>query len=171
MAAEAENAEIVTISDFIELPVDIKEQSVPIGTALDELVLPDTLEAVCADKDTNAEENGQDESITEGEETVEIDTDTEINKDTETSAEPAADTVMQAETDSFVMPEYRTEHVIDVKTLEADSESEDNDTEKEKATDISGKSVTIENIIWQSECPLSRVKVREKIFGFYFYLC
>ena len=213
-AAEAENAEIITISDFTELPDDIREQVVPVGTALEELVLPDTLEAVCDNADTvpdtgtsdsqvgggnvgkdkddteeiapgedagqeegkipkspetgsdnDAKDNGedtetpkaetpdietpdtetneQDETVTEEEDTVETDTDT--------SAEPAADTVMQADTGSFVMPEYQTENVIEVKTLEADSESEDNNTGKEEATDISGERVTIENITWQSE--------------------
>lgn len=41
----AEKTETV-ISSFTELPETVKEQTVPVGTAIEELVLPDTLEAV-----------------------------------------------------------------------------------------------------------------------------
>ena len=57
-AAEEENAEAIAISDFAELPEDVREQTVPVGTTLDELVLPDTLEAVCAGTDTSDSQVG-----------------------------------------------------------------------------------------------------------------
>ena len=34
-AAETENTEIITISDFTELPAEIREQTVPVGTTLE----------------------------------------------------------------------------------------------------------------------------------------
>ena len=63
-AAEAENSEIITVSAFAELSNDIMEQTVPIGTELSELVLPDTLEVVCVKTDSNTEPD-TDENIEE----------------------------------------------------------------------------------------------------------
>lgn len=52
-ASAAEKEKIITA--FAELPDDIKEQTVPVGTTLEELLLPDTLEAVCAAADTDTQ--------------------------------------------------------------------------------------------------------------------
>lgn len=53
-AGETESGQY--ISDFTVLPENIREQTVPLGTELDELSLPDTLEAYAAGK--NEEESG-----------------------------------------------------------------------------------------------------------------
>ena len=50
-AAEIENTEKILIFGFSGLSDDIKEQTVPVGTTLEELLLPDTLEAVCVQAD------------------------------------------------------------------------------------------------------------------------
>ena len=102
-AAEAENAEIITVSAFVGLPDDIKVQSVPIGTALYELKLPNTLEAVCAvaDVDTDTDEDtdtdadaGTDKDADEG-----TDTDTDVDKDVDTDADVDPDVDTDTDTD------------------------------------------------------------------------
>ena len=232
---EVYNAEGRTISAFIELPDDIKVQSVPVGTALDELKLPDTLEAVCvvtvadvdadAGTDTNADvdagadiddgagtDTDADADVVVDEDTdtgisddidvntdVDVDTDTGVGADTDIDTDAGADKDADIDTDagadkdadvdadtdtnagadedvyvdvsneadlnadtyidtdvapdddtlgggtvdaesdtekvetfSVTMPEYQTEHVIEVKTLEAGT-------------------ITIENVTWQSK--------------------
>ena len=199
------------ISAFSELPNHIREQVVPMGTMLDELLLPDTLEAVCVTTHTAPDELGDtsdDAEEIESEEEMdseEAEPDEEIDSDEEALDDPAADSekktpedeidspsdkvndagedasaegadgmeadaptqtpevgeevsdgeqsaddataageepqteagvgadiAMQVETGSFTMPEYQTENVIEVKTLEAGT-------------------LTIENVTWQSE--------------------
>ena len=208
--ARAQSEEGRIIIAFIELPDDIREQVVPVGTTLEELVLPDTLEVVCANADTDtktdtdttgsqvggdnvdqdkddAEEvvpgEGDDaEDVTPDEETEQGEEETpdspeddseEKNQDNagddseeespseengtgtgtpleeegshkQDSTESGSDEVaMQVVTGSFVMPEYRTENVIEVQTLEMEPVSEH--------TEITEETVTIENITWQSE--------------------
>lgn len=46
----AERADAV-ITGFADLPEDIREQTVPLGTTIEELTLPDTLEAYIVEKD------------------------------------------------------------------------------------------------------------------------
>ena len=253
-AAEAENEEIITISDFAELPDDIREQTVPVGTSLEELELPDALEAVCVvacadvDADTDADTNvgadadegtdadtgadtdadtgadtdadtGADTDADKGTDTdmdtdadqstdaeadtnsgdnatldegVDTDTDTDVDSDADTDTDADidagndADTSVDTDTDvdvtpedntlgesvadaegdtekietfSVTMPEYQTEHIIEVKTMEADSltgnsdeHSEDSkDTEPSVIPETSQETITIANIIWQSE--------------------
>lgn len=43
---EGETEDILHISGFMELPMEIREQTVPVGTEWNELLLPDTLEVV-----------------------------------------------------------------------------------------------------------------------------
>lgn len=46
------------ITGFADLPDDIREQTVPLGTAIEELTLPDTLEAYIVEKDAENEGGG-----------------------------------------------------------------------------------------------------------------
>ncbi|MDE7339835.1 MAG: hypothetical protein K2N80_04635 [Lachnospiraceae bacterium] len=53
----------VYVSSFGELPVEVREQTVPLGTGEEELALPNTLEAFAAapeDKDSSGDANGED---------------------------------------------------------------------------------------------------------------
>ncbi len=49
-AGESEREDRQYVSDFVTLPEEVREQTVPLGTGLDELSLPDTLEAVVTRK-------------------------------------------------------------------------------------------------------------------------
>ncbi len=61
-AAESEQSEVMYISDFKALPEEIRGQTVPVGTTLSELTLPDTLEAVAAgERPSGDEENGSED--------------------------------------------------------------------------------------------------------------
>lgn len=91
-AAEAEKSEIITVSAFAELPDDIKMQSVPVGTALEELKLPATLEVVCASVDADTEAD-----VDEG-----TDTDTDTDTDTEADADADVDTGTDTDADADV---------------------------------------------------------------------
>ena len=58
-AAEIQNS---TISAFIDLPEEIREQTVSVGMPLEDLLLPDTLEAVCMETaPMKSPENGSEE--------------------------------------------------------------------------------------------------------------
>ena len=212
------NADSRTISAFYKLPDDIIEQTVPIGTKLTELVLPNKLEAVCVEADTNAtpdtdknpgassenEDNTEDitpgeETDTEdealeddsqaeeddaeaengkteddkdkddnfigedqspegndtqeseeeyGEDTEEKDKEETIGTDAGTFTESAKEAAIQTETGSFVMPEYRSENIVEVKTLEKDSQAEEAGVD---TSGVSQETIIIENITWQSE--------------------
>ncbi len=79
------------ISGFTALSDEIREQTVPVGTALTELLLPDTLEAVITeekqpseDMDDKSEESGREDGENDGEET---DGDTNGTEDMDGSAE------------------------------------------------------------------------------------
>ena len=187
---ETPNTEGRIITAFAELPDDIREQIVPVGTALEELILPDTLEAVYANTDIDADtdaktdtdtsdsqvgwgnvdqdngdaeevepgEGDDNEDVTPNEETEQGEEENRLEENgteaetpleeegnhkkdpTETGSDEVA---VQTETGSFVMPEYRTENVIEVQTLEMEPVSEH--------TEITEETVTIENITWQSE--------------------
>ena len=67
---EVQNPESGIITAFAELPDDIREQVVPVGTTLEELMLPDTLEVVCVAAETNTgidTENADEQSLTNSE--------------------------------------------------------------------------------------------------------
>lgn len=57
------------ISDFSKLPEEVRKQRVPVGTALEELVLPDTLEAIVL-LDTKSTEETEDSEGTENSEEI-----------------------------------------------------------------------------------------------------
>ncbi len=62
-AAEREKEEKdLYISGFSDLPEEIKEQTVPLGTGLEELTLPDTLEAVVVQDGQGSAENSDEDA-------------------------------------------------------------------------------------------------------------
>lgn len=102
---EAWNMEGRTISAFAEVSDEVREQIVPVGTTLDELILPDTLEAVCgtayADPDELGDTSDDAEEIESEEEmdSEEAEPDEEIVFDEETPDDPAADSEEKTSTE------------------------------------------------------------------------
>ena len=74
------------ISDFSELPEEVREQSVSVGTALDELVLPDTLEATVLIETEKTEETEEEKNS--GEEKDKEETENPEEKDPEEPENP-----------------------------------------------------------------------------------
>ena len=139
------------ISEFISLPEDIKEQTVTVGTALEDLSLPDTLEAVIVrveqpsevpgeeleDEEKGEKEEKEPDNIVSGEVVEENGKDTETGADTETTTDTDEDvkTETDTETDTDTKTETDTETDENVKT-ETDTETdEDTKTEADAETD------------------------------------
>ena len=85
-----EEKDTVYVAGFAELPEEVKEQTVSVGTDLDGLTLPDTLEAsvILSDGENNAEDAGQE---AEGEEPETGETDNEELETDDTQTEDVAD--------------------------------------------------------------------------------
>ncbi len=184
----------VYVAGFARLPEEVRKQTVPVGTGAEELILPDTLEAVVAipegevlpedaeeemqtppedaEEETGAppEDEGEETEVpsetagketesseAEGTETEESADDTQPEQ--EANGENADDNAVDSgesassvqtgqtedaeptqETHTVTMPEYQAENVITVETLENTQE-----------TGTKEETVTIEDIIWQSE--------------------
>ena len=166
-AEEAGESETETryVSAFAALPNEVKEQTVPVGTALSELSLPDTLEAVVTGQpsedtagkpeDDGEEDAGENAGETGGEEPPAEDDGEEDSgeNDGETGGEepPAEDDGEEdsgenagaengngQETHTVTLPEYYAENVISVQILE--------NTWEEKREET----VTIGGVTWQS---------------------
>ncbi len=166
-AEEAGESETETryVSTFVALPDEVKEQTVPVGTALSELSLPDTLEAVVTGQpsedtagkpeDDGEEDSGENDGETGGEEPPAEDDGEEDSgeNDGETGGEesPAEDDGEEdagenagaengngQETHTVTLPEYYAENVISVQILE--------NTQEEKREET----VTIGGVTWQS---------------------
>ncbi len=71
--AEEKPEQTQYVSGFAELPEEIREQTVPVGTGLEELSLPDTLEAVVTLESQSSEEEGKGPEDDGGEDTGEND--------------------------------------------------------------------------------------------------
>lgn len=71
-ADRTEQTEVRYVSGFAALPEEVREQTVPVGTGLEKLQLPDTLEAVVTgrqpseDKEENMDESGTEQGGTTG---------------------------------------------------------------------------------------------------------
>ena len=77
-AAEREKEEKdLYISGFSDLPEEIKEQTVPLGTGLEELTLPDTLEAVVVQDGQGSAENSDEDA--DDREIGDVDEETDAN--------------------------------------------------------------------------------------------
>ena len=166
-AEEAGESETETryVSAFAALPDEVKEQTVPVGTALSELSLPDTLEAVVTGQpsedtagkpeDDGEEDSGENDGETGGEEPPAEDDGEEDSGENagETGGEepPAEDDGEEdagenagaengngQETHTVTLPEYYAENVISVQILE--------NTWEEKREET----VTIGGVTWQS---------------------
>ncbi len=166
-AEEAGESETETryVSTFAALPDEVKEQTVPVGTALSELSLPDTLEAVVTGQpsedtagkpeDDGEEDSGENDGETGGEEPPAEDDGEEDSGENagETGGEepPAEDDGEEdagenagaengngQETHTVTLPEYYAENVISVQILE--------NTQEEKREET----VTIGGVTWQS---------------------
>ncbi|MDE6662614.1 MAG: hypothetical protein K2K46_04640, partial [Lachnospiraceae bacterium] len=221
--ARGEDA-IMSVTGFAGLSEEVSEQTVPVGTDISELELPDTLEAYVSvesedekkpddggqkkdddedpedsdqnkDDKENPDETGGEEKPDDGNDNnvaaddsnssdnAGSETDGSENSGTDTSepqgggnstdtAAPAAvetpDNTKSADvsvqTGEFVMPEYQSENVINVETLEnipADEAKSATDTDAEGAayhteknakteTIAETEAITIENITWDS---------------------
>ena len=115
-AAQPAQSEARYISGFLALPEEIREQTVPVGTGLSELALPDALEVVMIGEDQSSED-GEDESGDDGkgdagedkedagEETDGDVTDTEDNGGTEETEEDGPSDAEQEDTETGNEPE------------------------------------------------------------------
>ena len=87
-AAEREKEEKdLYISGFSDLPEEIKEQTVPLGTGLEELALPDTLEAVVVQDGQGSAENSDEDADDREIGDVDEETDAKIPSDKDESGE------------------------------------------------------------------------------------
>ncbi len=110
-AAQPERSEARYISGFSALPEEIREQTVPVGTGLSELALPDALEVVMTGEGQSSED-GEDESGDDGKEDAGEDkedageetdggvTDTENNGGTEETEEGGPSDTEQEDTET-----------------------------------------------------------------------
>ena len=93
-AAEREKEEKdLYISGFSDLPEEIKEQTVPLGTGLEELTLPDTLEAVVVQDGQgsaeNSDEDADDREIGDADEETDAKTPSDKDEIGEDTGEPS----------------------------------------------------------------------------------
>ncbi len=144
-AEEAGESETETryVSTFAALPDEVKEQTVPVGTALSELSLPDTLEAVVTGQpsedtagkpeDDGEEDSGENDGETGGEEPP-----AEDDGEEDAGENAGAENGNGQETHTVTLPEYYAENVISVQILE--------NTQEEKREET----VTIGGVTWQS---------------------
>ena len=144
-AEEAGESETETryVSAFAALPDEVKEQTVPVGTALSELSLPDTLEAVVTGQpsedtagkpeDDGEEDSGENDGETGGEEPP-----AEDDGEEDAGENAGAENGNGQETHTVTLPEYYAENVISVQILE--------NTWEEKREET----VTIGGVTWQS---------------------
>lgn len=163
LAQENEDKEnpVLFVSEFIGLPEDVREQAVPVGTEIEELLLPDILEAVVIlqDKEEIPEEDientpvqpedadaEKDQSGQEGE-TSEPEQDKQ-EPGPEENTDEEIDTGMEetVETQSVPMQEYYTENTVTVKTLENTREGEDEE-QQEKDDEV----IQIQGVTWEAE--------------------
>ncbi|MDE6664468.1 MAG: leucine-rich repeat protein [Lachnospiraceae bacterium] len=73
-AAESRSGERV-ITSFSPLPLEVSEQIVYVGTPIEELELPDTLEAICSYKGNNEDDSSDDNDKTKEDDKITDDTD------------------------------------------------------------------------------------------------
>ncbi len=144
-AEEAGQPETETryVSAFAALPDEVKELTVPVGTALSELSLPDTLEAVVTGQpsedtagkpeDDGEEDSGENDGETGGEEPP-----AEDDGEEDAGENAGAENGNGQETHTVTLPEYYAENVISVQILE--------NTQEEKREET----VTIGGVTWQS---------------------
>ena len=175
-AEEAGQSETETryVSAFAALPDEVREQTVPVGTALSELSLPDTLEAVVTgqpsedtagepedDGEEDAGETGGDEPPAEedgeedaGENAGETGGDEPPAEDDsigDAGESAGAENGNGQETHTVTLPEYYAENVISVQTLEnTQEEREEALPEEPKEKKQQAETVTIGGVTWQS---------------------
>ena len=144
-AEEAGESETETryVSAFAALPDEVKEQTVPVGTALSELSLPDTLEAVVTgqpSEDTagKPEDDGEEDSGENAGETGGEEPPAEDDGEEDAGENAGAENGNGQETHTVTLPEYYAENVISVQILE--------NTWEEKREET----VTIGGVTWQS---------------------
>lgn len=156
LAEETQDGDgMVYVSDFAGLPEEVREQAVPVGTGIEELMLPDALEAFAAAAkeeddpgDTEQKEKEETDGVTEepgdtGQEGTVQDAAQEIGDDYTEETEDTdqtEDAKLTQETYTVTMPEYQAGNVITVETLENTQE-----------TGTKEETVTIEGITWQPE--------------------
>ena len=130
-AADAENSEIITVSDFDDLQDDLREETVPEGTMVDEQILSDTPESESTTDTTTQIEDAED---TEDAEDIETEADDSGNEEdlTDESENPEeteqSDKVKDEETENPEEDEAEVES-------EAESEAEAEDETEEETED------------------------------------
>ena len=147
-AVESEQSEVTYISDFKALPKKIREQTVPVGTRLSELMLPDTLEAVVTGKHQSSEDGEKDpeddvkedtgeDKADDGDDTAGDITDTEDNGGTGETEEAGTSDAEQEDTETG----NETETGKETEEDETGGQTEDNDVD---AGETGGEPVTDE---------------------------
>ena len=157
-AEEAGQSETETryVSAFAALPDEVREQTVPVGTALSELSLPDTLEAVVTgqpSEDTagEPEEDGEEDAGENAGETGGDEPPAEDDGEEDTGENVVAENGNGQETHTVTLPEYYAENVISVQTLEnTQEEREEALPEEPKEKKQQAETVTIDGVTWQS---------------------
>ncbi len=110
-------ADAVSVSRFMELPEQVREQTVPVGTDRSALELPDTLEAYAAVETDSTEEDAEsgDGEETSGDSEENDGVDVQMASD---SADNRNATGFHVQTGFFVMPRYASENEQDALTVE-----------------------------------------------------
>ncbi len=119
---ESEQLEVTYISDLKTLPEEIREQTVPVGTGLEGLSLPDTLEAVVTGESQPSEDEGK-ESGDDGRE----DTGEETDVDTPGTGDNSGSTEE---------PEEGEPSDTEQEDTQTDGGTEDKDTEAGDGEDV-----------------------------------
>ena len=123
---ESEQSEVTYIFDLKTLPEEIREQTVPVGTGLEGLSLPDTLEAVVTGESQPSEDEGK-ESGDDGRE----DTGDNAGEETDVATPGTGDNSGSAEE-----PEEGEPSDTEQEDTQTDGGTEDKDTETGDGEDV-----------------------------------